>query len=110
MRYSLAEDEGGCLLGFQSLIRVTEGNRYGTPIGWGIIGTHVSPDAARLGVGRRLNFTRQAAIDTGVTKIEAFIGLDNAAAQAFYESVGFRTYRQTHSAVCKCWSLDGDPP
>ncbi|MBY3469243.1 GNAT family N-acetyltransferase [Rhizobium laguerreae] len=87
IRCSLAEDEGGRLLGFQSLIRATEGNRYGTPIGWGIIGTHVSPDAARLGVGRRLfNVTRQAAIDAGVTKIEALIGLDNAAAQAFYES------------------------
>lgn len=102
---SLAEDGEGNLLGFQSLIRATEGNPYGTPMGWGIIGTHVSPDAARTGVGRQLfAVTKRAAIDAGLTKIEAFIGIGNEVAQAYYERMGFRTYRTTETSVCKCWS------
>lgn len=107
VRCSLAEDNDGNTLGFQSLIRATEGNPYDTPIGWGIIGTHVSPDAARQGIGRCLfNATRQAASEAGLTRIEAFITSSNLAAQAFYESIGFRTYRTTDIAVCKCWTQD----
>ncbi|WP_246617972.1 hypothetical protein [Rhizobium populisoli] len=37
IRCSLAEDEDGSLLGFQSLIRAVKGNPYDTPVGWGII-------------------------------------------------------------------------
>ncbi len=107
IRCSLAEDDDGNLLGFQSLIRATEGNRYNTPEGWGIIGTHVSPAAARSGVGRQLfDVTRRAAIEAGLTKIEAFISLSNEAAQAYYERMGFETYRHTDTAVCKCWSSE----
>lgn len=107
IRCFLAEDEQGALLGFQSLIRSTEGNRYGTPVGWGIIGTHVSPDAARTGVGTALfAASRKAAIEAGLTKIEAFIGKDNKIAQSYYERMGFETYRQTDTAVCKAWTSD----
>jgi ribosomal protein S18 acetylase RimI-like enzyme len=105
IRCSLAEDDGGNLLGFQSLIRAADGNPYGTPIGWGIIGTHVDPDAARTGVGRRLfEVTQEEAIEAGLEKIEAFIGHGNDTAQAYYERMGFKTYRTTETAVCKCWS------
>jgi hypothetical protein len=45
---TLAEDDNGNLLGFQSLARVALGNPEDTPLGWGIIGTNVSPDAAEL--------------------------------------------------------------
>jgi len=92
-------------MGFQSLIRAVEGNPYGTPSGWGIIGTHVSPDAARTGVGTRLfAASERAALDAGLTNIEAFIGKDNTVAQAYYERMGFDTYRHTETAVCKVWT------
>ncbi|WP_226951380.1 GNAT family N-acetyltransferase [Rhizobium terrae] len=102
---SLAEDDDGQLLGFQSLIRAHEDNRYGTPVGWGIIGTHVSPLAARRGVGSRLFETIvAAAVGAGLDKIEAFITSTNLEAQAFYEKIGFRTHRIADGAVCKVWS------
>jgi GNAT superfamily N-acetyltransferase len=105
IRCSLAEDEDGSLLGFQSLIRAVEGNPYDTPVGWGIIGTHVAPHAARTGVGTRLfASSEQAAIEAGLSKIEAFIGKDNAVAQAYYERMGFETYRQTVAALRKVWA------
>jgi GNAT superfamily N-acetyltransferase len=111
IRCSLAEDDKGNLLGFQSLIRATDDNPYDTPVGWGIVGTHVSPDAARTGVGRELfETTRQAAIEAVLEKIEAFIGMGNEVAQAYYERMGFRTYRTTETSVCKCWSLEGCGP
>ncbi|MFK0332810.1 GNAT family N-acetyltransferase [Rhizobium sp. NPDC090275] len=107
IRCCLAEDEKGSLLGIQSLIHATEGNRYETPVGWGIIGTHVSPDAARRGVGRRLfECSREAAIEAGLSKIEAFIGKDNIVAQSYYERLGFETFRHTDTAVCKVWTRE----
>jgi len=102
---TLAEDKDGNLLGFQSLIRAVEDNPYHTPLGWGIIATHVSPDAARTGVGTQLfASSAQAALEAGLTKIEAFIGKENAVAQAYYEQIGFATYRHTEAAVCKVWT------
>ncbi|MEM1273825.1 MAG: GNAT family N-acetyltransferase [Pseudomonadota bacterium] len=53
IRCSVAE-ENGVILGFQSLIRADAGNTYGVEPGWGIIGTHIRPSAARQGVGRAL--------------------------------------------------------
>lgn len=107
---ALAEDDSG-LFGFQSLKRAEEGNPYGTPVGWGIIGTHVSPRAARRRVGSHLfEVTRQAAIEAGLTRIEAFIGADNAAALAYYEKMGFRTLRLAEGAVVKCLTLPEHAP
>jgi GNAT superfamily N-acetyltransferase len=103
---SLAEDETGQLLGFQSMKLATDGNPYGTPTGWGIIGTHVSPLAARRGVGSGLfEVTRKAAVEAGIPRIEAFIGATNIEGQNYYEKMGFRTYRTTESAVCKCYQV-----
>ena len=100
----VAEDEEGSILGFQSLICATNGNPYNTPSGWGIIGTHVDPDKARR-VGRALfQVTSAAAIEAGLEKIEAFIAKENHIAQAYYERMGFRTYRMTEKAVCKVWT------
>jgi len=48
--------------------------------------------------------TEQAAIKAGLTKIEAFIGNANAVAQAYYERIGFKTYRHTGAATCKVWT------
>lgn len=106
IRCSLALDDDGTLLGLQSLVRATVGNPYETPVGWGIIGTHVSPLAARRGVGSRLfAVTRTAAVEAGLENIEAFIGQKNAEGQAYYEKMGFRTYRLTDGAVCKCYRV-----
>ncbi|MEB2843997.1 GNAT family N-acetyltransferase [Rhizobiales bacterium RZME27] len=106
IRCSLAIDDGGSVLGLQSLIFARDGNRYETPVGWGIIGTHVSPLAARRGVGRQLfEVTKRAAAEAGLAKIEAFIGEKNAEGQAYYEKMGFVTYRLAEGAVCKRFEL-----
>lgn len=103
---SLATDTDGMLLGFQSLKWAYAGNRFGTPVGWGIIGTHVSPLAGRRGVGSRLfEVTREAACKAGLENIEAFIGATNIEGQAYYEKMGFRTYRMAEGAICKCYRL-----
>lgn len=106
IRCSLAVDDDGSVLGLQSLIFARDGNRYGTPIGWGIVGTHVSPLAARQGVGRKLfEVTKLAAIEAGLEKIEAFIGEKNADGQAYYDKMGFVTCRLADGAVCKSFEV-----
>lgn len=102
LRCVIAEDESGTVLGFQCLKIADEDNSYGTPVGWGYIGTHVSPRALRRGVGRRLfAATRHVARDARLPAIEAFIGADNVEGQAYYDAMGFRTYRTPPGAVCK---------
>ena len=102
----VAEDENGAVLGFQSLKIAREGNAYGTPVGWGIIGTHIRPSAARRGVGTRLfAATREAARRAGLAAIEAYIGAGNAEAQAYYEAMGFRTYRHADGVVAKAYEI-----
>lgn len=106
IRCSLAVDDDGSALGLQSLIFARQGNRYETPAGWGIVGTHVSPLAARRGIGRQLfEVTKLAAVEAGLEKIEAFIGEKNAEGQAYYEKMGFVTYRLADGAVCKCFEV-----
>ncbi|WP_144577466.1 GNAT family N-acetyltransferase [Agrobacterium sp. DE0009] len=103
---SVAEDEDGRILGFQSLRYARPDNPYGVAQGWGIIGTHVSPRAARKGVGSALfAATRQAAEAKGLQNIDASIGADNLLGQAYYEAMGFTTYRQPHGLVCKAYRL-----
>ncbi|MFC0408780.1 GNAT family N-acetyltransferase [Roseomonas elaeocarpi] len=106
IRCSVAVEEDGAVLGFQSLIRATAGNRYGVPEGWGIIGTHISPSAHRRGVGTALfASSRAAAAGAGLRKIDAYIGAANEAALRYYEAVGFRTYRETADTVQKVFEL-----
>ena len=86
----LVAERAGKVLGFQSLKLATPGNPYGTPVGWGIIGTHIHPDAARNGVGRALAaHTMVAARAAGIRRIEAQTGTENLAALAFYGAIGF---------------------
>lgn len=102
IRCSLALDAAGEILGFQSLKIARSDNPYGTPLGWGIIGTHIRPLAARQGVGRQLfPVTRAAAQEAGLLAIEAYIGADNAGAIAYYEALGFATYRPVPGVDCK---------
>ena len=107
LRCCVAADDSGIVLGFQSLKLAHEGNPYGTPAGWGIIGTHVRPSAARAGLGSRLfRATFEAALDAGLPAIEAYIGEENAAALAYYEALGFRTYRLAEGIVCKSLQIE----
>ncbi|WP_228135981.1 GNAT family N-acetyltransferase [Xanthomonas sp. NCPPB 1128] len=104
----LAEDADGRVLGFQSLRIARPGNTYDVAEGWGIIGTHVDPRAARRGVGSALfRATCAAARGAALAQIDATIAADNALGQAYYEAVGFRTYRTPPGLVCKVYLLDG---
>ncbi len=104
---SVAEDADGSLLGIQILLRATEGDPYGVAPGWGIIGTHVNPNAARRGVGRKLfAATQAAAIGAGLRKIEATIGAKSPDALAYYNSMGFKTFASDDEKVRKCFDVD----
>ncbi|WP_020009374.1 MULTISPECIES: GNAT family N-acetyltransferase [unclassified Agrobacterium] len=103
---SVAEDDDGRILGFQSLRCARTDNPYGVAEGWGIIGTHVSPQAARRGVGSALfAATRRAAEARGLKNIDASIGADNMLGQGYYDAMGFTTYRQPEGLVCKIYRL-----
>lgn len=102
----VAEDDGGRILGFQSLRLARTGNPWDVAEGWGIIGTHVSPLAARRGVGSDLfRDTLRAAQEFGLRSIDASIGADNFLGQAYYEAMGFQTYRTPAGLVCKAYHL-----
>ncbi|AEV37900.1 GCN5-related N-acetyltransferase [Pseudovibrio sp. FO-BEG1] len=103
IRCSVVEDEDGSLLGLQILKRASEGNPYGVTPGWGIIGTHVRPSAARRGVGRVLfASTLEAAQGAGLGKIDATIGASNPEGLGYYEAIGFRTYKTSETSISKC--------
>ncbi|ETX12019.1 acetyltransferase [Roseivivax halodurans JCM 10272] len=102
IRCSVAMDGDCGIVGFQSLKLATSSNPYGTPPGWGIVGTHILPEMARRGVGRLLfPSTLDAARSAGIPAIEAFIGATNDPAIAYYEAMGFVTYRRVEGVDCK---------
>lgn len=104
---SVAEDADGSLLGIQILLRSAEGNPYGIEPGWGIIGAHVNPKAARRGVGRKLfATTRGAARTAGLQKIEATIGAKSPDALAYYDSMGFESFAHDEEKVRKCFVVE----
>lgn len=106
IRCTVAVDAAGEVVGFQSLVRAEVGNRYDVPAGWGIIGTHISPRTHRQGVGAALfAASRAAAEQAGLTKIDAYIGAENAGALRYYEAMGFRTYREPEGIVQKVCTL-----
>ncbi|MEJ6394940.1 GNAT family N-acetyltransferase [Gymnodinialimonas sp. 2305UL16-5] len=102
----VAVADDGTVLGFQSFKLALDGNEYGAPPGWALIGTHIHPDAARCGIGQKLfAATRASAQAAEVPAIEAFIGATNLEGQAYYEAMGFRDYRKAEGAICKCFNL-----
>jgi GNAT superfamily N-acetyltransferase len=106
IRCSVVEDIDGTLLGLQILKRASEGNSYGVKVGWGIIGTHVKSNASRRGVGKLLfAATHKAALAAGLKKIDATIGAANAGGLAYYDAIGFRTYKAPEGKVCKCFEV-----
>lgn len=106
VRCSVAVDKQNNLIGFQSLIRSWPDNPYDVPLGWGIIGTHVSPRAHRKGAGTALfAVTKVAAEAAGLLKIDAYIGRDNPEAIRYYDALGFRKYREREDVVQKAYIL-----
>jgi RimJ/RimL family protein N-acetyltransferase len=106
---TVALDEAGTVVGFQSLRRARPGDSYGTPDGWGSIGTHVAPHGGRKGVGTALfAVTRQAASQAGIGRIDAAIRDDNALGLAYYEARGFRTHRIEDGVVHKVYTVSED--
>jgi GNAT superfamily N-acetyltransferase len=96
---TVAEQEGR-VVGFQSLKRAWPGNPYDVAEGWGIIGTHIHPDAGRSGLGRRLFATSLAAARAaGLGHIDATIGIDNSPALAYYSALGFTPYREGSGTI-----------
>lgn len=107
IRCSVAEDKG-VVLGFQSLKLAETGNRWGVEPGWGIIGTHIRPSASRRGVGRSLfEVSRFAAEIAGISYIDATIAANNPEALAYYDAMGFLTYRTPDGLICKRFIVDG---
>ncbi|WP_172300060.1 GNAT family N-acetyltransferase [Pseudoruegeria sp. HB172150] len=103
---TVAVDDDGTILGFQSLKLATEGNAYGVTPGWGIIGTHVSPRAARRGAGTALfAATKIAAKAAGIENIDATIGATNEMGLAYYEAMGFRTYGTEEGTIRKQFNV-----
>lgn len=96
---TVAEQEGQ-IVGFQSLKRAWPGNPYDVAEGWGIIGTHIHPDAGRSGLGRRLFAVSLAAAKAaGLKHIDASIGADNSPALAYYCAIGFTPYREGTNTI-----------
>lgn len=107
LRCSVATVTDGRILGFQSLKIASENNPYGLPIGWGIIGTYVAAEATGKGIGRAL-FTAsfQAAKAAGIKDIDATIGESNLTGLAYYEALGFQTYKTRPGAICKALHIE----
>lgn len=106
LRCTVAIDFDENLLGFQSLRRAWAANPYDVPEGWGIIGTYVDDSARGRGVGRALfDYTLEAARNANLAEIDATIGASNAGGLAYYEAMGFRSYRSKLGADCKKLSL-----
>ena len=102
----VAQRDDGMILGFQSIKLAEADNPYGAPVGWGLIGTHIRPTAARRGIGKELfTYTLEAARIAGVPAIEAFIGINNLDGHAYYDAMGFAEYRRTETAICKSHHL-----
>ena len=88
------------VVGFQSLKRAWPDNPYDVAEGWGIIGTHIHPDAGRSGLGRRLFTASLAAARTaGLKHIDASIGADNEPALAYYGAMGFTPYGERGETI-----------
>lgn len=104
--FTLLAERDGSVLGFQSVKRGVDGNPYGAPVGWGVIGTHIRPSAARMGIGRSLFCrTKNLAKKLGLPAIDATISTSNPEGLAYYSAMGFTDYRWHDGAVSKRFDL-----
>ena len=91
----VAEDPGGELLGFQVLTTHEQ-----LPEDWGNIATFAAVTAQNAGIGSALFAeTREIARRFGLKAINATIRADNAGGLAYYDRMGFST-----------WKVDKDVP
>lgn len=96
---TVAEQEGR-VMAFQSLKWAWPGNPYGLSGDWGVIGTHVHPEAGRSGLGRRsFEVSLAAAQAAGMEHVDASIGADNAPALSYYRAMGFVPYLRRGDAI-----------
>lgn len=99
---AVAVDEDGQIIGFQILKRASAGNPYGVAEGWGIIGSYVALNKGGMGIGRKMFAETLAhAKAAKLPAIDATIGKDNPTGLAYYEAMGFVSYRETETADCK---------
>ncbi|WP_165354820.1 hypothetical protein [Tropicimonas sp. IMCC6043] len=57
-------------------------------------------------MGRALfDATRAAAEAAGIDRIDASIGADNADGLAYYDAMGFRTYRTPDGVIAKLYEM-----
>lgn len=107
LKCTVAVGPSGDIQGFQSILRAGPEGLYGVEPGWGVIGTHISPRAARRGLGAMLfNVSRAAAAEAGLAFIDATVRTDNAAGLAFYSALGFRPYGIARNATRMVFALD----
>ncbi|WP_424941423.1 N-acetyltransferase family protein [Aliiroseovarius sp. S253] len=107
IRCTVAIEDNGRLVGFQSLILPKTANVYDTPDGWGEIGTYVALDAGRGGIGRAMfASTLEAARSAGIKTIEASIGDDNHKGLGYYSAIGFATYATEPGLIRKRFDVD----
>ncbi len=98
-------EEGGVVLGFQSLVR---GTAYDLPEDWAVIATFVRPGAAQRGIGSRLfAATLEAARSAGIATIDATIRRENTGGLTYYGRLGFTDYRATAETISKRYDLHG---
>jgi len=84
----MAEDESGRAMGFQILLRSAA-----LGPGWGDIGTFTRRGATTRGIGSALfAATRAAAVEAGLTTLNATIRADNKGGLTFYTRMGFVDY------------------
>lgn len=106
IRCSVACDPAGDVVGFQSLGLAEADNPYDLPAGWGYIGTYVDAKMAGQGVGKALFASSlEAAQEAKLQEIDATIGETNAPALAYYNALGFRSYRTMPGAIGKKFTL-----
>lgn len=98
----VAEDDAGRVVGLQVLLLAGPEDPFDVPEGYGGVGTHVAPDAARQGIGRRLfAATLAAARAAGLPALDANIAADNDDGLTYYEAMGFRTDRSGEGRIIK---------
>lgn len=92
------------ILGFQSLAWPDPQHQGPDMIApdWGIIATFAKVGRTQGGIGTALfQHTLDAAKRAGVTAIDATIRHENTGGQAYYNKMGFGTYRQSADTVSK---------
>ncbi len=96
--------EGNEIIGYQSVL-FPDPDWDGPdklPEGWAIIASFVALGQHGKGVGQRLfSLTVDAVRAAGVGNIDATIRQENTGGQAYYEKIGFVTYRENKQTVSK---------